>query len=69
MNWLSILSGALKLFNALATIFHNKQLMDAGEAKASARMSAEQAERVRRANSAVSNARNAVRVPDNAYRD
>lgn len=69
MSWISILSGALKLFNALVGMFREKRLMDAGEAKASARMSAEQAERVRRANSAAANARNADRVPDSAYRD
>lgn len=69
MNWLSILSGALKLLNAMAGIFREKQLMDAGEAKASARMSSEQAERVRRANNAAFDARNADRVPDSAYRD
>lgn len=69
MNWLSILSGALKLFNALATIFHNKQLMDAGEAKAESRFSAEQTERVKNANTAAFAARNADGVPGDFYRD
>lgn len=68
MTWVAIFSNALKLLNALAGIFRDKQLMDAGEAKAEARMSADQAERVSRANSAALRARS-DRVPDDFYRD
>ena len=34
MTWASILAGVLKLFNAVAAYFNNKQLLDAGKAKA-----------------------------------
>jgi hypothetical protein len=37
MPWLSILSGGLKLVNALVGYLDKKQLLDAGEAKAMAR--------------------------------
>lgn len=30
MKWANVLAGALKLLNALATIFERKQLLDAG---------------------------------------
>jgi hypothetical protein len=37
MPWLSLLSGGLKLVNALVGYLDKKQLLDAGEAKAMAR--------------------------------
>lgn len=41
MPWLSILSGLFKLTNVIAKIVADKQLMDAGEAKALLRISNE----------------------------
>tara|TARA_R110000822_G_scaffold246126_4_gene374515 strand:+ start:1369 stop:1605 length:237 start_codon:yes stop_codon:yes gene_type:complete len=37
MAWATLLSGFLRLFNAIADVLRNKQLMDAGEDKARAK--------------------------------
>lgn len=69
MSWASILSGALKLFNALATIFHNKQLMDAGKAEVRSEFTGEALRKVENANKARTTADRADGVPESFYRD
>lgn len=63
------LAAFLGVIEWVAKIFHDKHLMDAGEAKAESRFSAEQTERVKNANTAAFTARNADGVPDGFHRD
>lgn len=52
MSLTTILTGALKLFGALASYFQQKQLIDAGEAKGNAKRSSVERDRIDRANRA-----------------
>jgi hypothetical protein len=69
ISWSSILAGFVKLANLVMGYLGNKQLMDAGEAKAVARLSAEERERVNEANRRAIAARDADSLPDSAFRD
>jgi hypothetical protein len=69
MTWASILAGVLRLFETVAGYFRERQLLDAGEARAEARYSAEERERINAANSAAVDAAGTERLPDRAYRD
>ena len=69
MTWASILAGFVKLANLVMTWANNRQLLDAGEARGVARLSAEERERVDAANRAALRARDTDRLPDDAYRD
>lgn len=52
MSLTAILTGALKIFGALASYFQQKQLIDVGEAKGDAKRSRVERERIDRANRA-----------------
>lgn len=69
LTWAGILKALLGLASTIAGYLRERQLLDAGEAKAVARLSAEEQERVDAANRAALRARDADRVPDSAFRD
>lgn len=56
MPWLSILKSLFSLANVVAKIVHDKQLMDAGEAKALIRVSNEGLNKIYKAKLAYRNA-------------
>lgn len=72
MSWLTILGALLKLASRIAEIVRDKQLMDAGEAKAIARSLGEQNARLEKALAAGRAARSAAErsdtVPDDGHR-
>ena len=53
MTWAKIIARALRMLGALAEIFRNRQLLNAGKAEQRADDLTEEQERVRKANSAV----------------
>lgn len=57
MTWVKIIAGALKLLNALASIFQTKQLKDAGRAEQRADDMSETNKRVDDAHAAVDRSR------------
>jgi hypothetical protein len=67
--WASLLAGLAKLAGLVMAYINNRQLLDAGEARGVARLSAEERERVDAANRAALRARDTDRLPDDAYRD
>ena len=68
-GWAAIISTIARIALAIAQAVRDKQLLDAGEARGVARLSAEEQERVNAANRAAVRARDADRLPDDAYRD
>ena len=68
MGWAALVKNLLGLFAHVASFFRDRQLLQAGEARARAEFTAEQAERANRANRARINSRN-TGVRDTDYRD
>lgn len=52
MSWLALLNLGLKFVNWIAEIVHNRELMDAGEAKAIAKGATDALETIRKAQEA-----------------
>ena len=62
MSWIALLRGILKLGSALARIIQQKQLMDAGEAKALSRGLQDATEKMDKANKALRSLRGNSRL-------